>query len=43
MYWVAALLFFIGVLAYGYSISNQLKLAPAAECGSCPKKYGNSL
>jgi hypothetical protein len=43
MYWFAALLFFIGVLAYGYSISNQVKLAHTAGCGSCPKQNSGSL
>ena len=43
MYWLAIVLFFIGVLAYGYSISNQVKLAPTAGCGSCPKQTENSL
>jgi len=42
MYWIVALLFLIGALAYGYSISNQVKVTTPG-CNSCPKNTGNSL
>jgi hypothetical protein len=41
MYWIAGLLFLIGLLAYGYSVSNQVKVAPSGGCNSCPKNNGN--
>jgi hypothetical protein len=40
MYWLAIVLFFIGILVYGYSISNKLKVVGGG-CNSCPKNNGN--
>jgi hypothetical protein len=41
MYWIAIVLFLIGILAYGYSISNQVKVTSGEGCNSCPKNNGN--
>lgn len=40
MYWIAGLLFLIGIIAYGYSISSQVKVVSGG-CNSCPKNNGN--